>query len=409
MPGDTIYVTGMANATFNFAYSSGTQNTIASVPTSTTFTITDVQADASTSGGTVLLESSGVNIGHAGALAEQVSEIDVWDSFFSGAGSTQSMSGIKWNQSGNVKNFKFYGGTNASSLFGFNGVASGTFKVGGTIFAGIEKADFFQTKSSVTLIDSVESEPLLGARWISNSSQGNNPQQTVVVGSSWQGGAATDDIVISSGGNIAIIGSQLRNNRTGSSVARVICCGELGNGMYGSLTSIQNWYQNATSAAMPWQDGSANLFFVSPGARANNSVSVTSIGDQGGAGGAMVFLPTNIGAVNKLFSGTPNVTGNVVPFGGFINMQSGDSIKFRNNAGNADVIGVSKDTNDVVQLGDTAGAKTVGPMSVGGVTFATLPSSPNGTVIYCSDCNSTCTAGSSSGRTCFRENNAWTH
>jgi hypothetical protein len=43
------------------------------------------------------------------------------------------------------------------------------------------------------------------------------------------------------------------------------------------------------------------------------------------------------------------------------------------------------------------------------VAFASLPSSPNGSVIYCSDCNSTCTAGSSTGRTCFRENNTWTH
>jgi len=46
-----------------------------------------------------------------------------------------------------------------------------------------------------------------------------------------------------------------------------------------------------------------------------------------------------------------------------------------------------------------------------GVTFATMNASspPNGTQIYCTDCNSTCSAGSSTGRTCFRENGAWTH
>jgi hypothetical protein len=34
---------------------------------------------------------------------------------------------------------------------------------------------------------------------------------------------------------------------------------------------------------------------------------------------------------------------------------------------------------------------------------------PNGTMLFCSDCNATCTAGSGTGRTCFRENGTWTH
>lgn len=44
-------------------------------------------------------------------------------------------------------------------------------------------------------------------------------------------------------------------------------------------------------------------------------------------------------------------------------------------------------------------------------TFANLPTVwPNGgPALYCVDCNSTCTAGASTGRTCVRENGAWTH
>lgn len=38
-----------------------------------------------------------------------------------------------------------------------------------------------------------------------------------------------------------------------------------------------------------------------------------------------------------------------------------------------------------------------------------LPAQPNGSQLYCSDCNATCTAGGGTGRTCFRENGAWTH
>jgi len=43
-------------------------------------------------------------------------------------------------------------------------------------------------------------------------------------------------------------------------------------------------------------------------------------------------------------------------------------------------------------------------------TFATLPTAAiNGTQIFCTDCNATCAAGAGTGRTCFRENGAWTH
>jgi hypothetical protein len=43
--------------------------------------------------------------------------------------------------------------------------------------------------------------------------------------------------------------------------------------------------------------------------------------------------------------------------------------------------------------------------------FSNLPAvwPDGGPPLYCSDCNSTCTAGSSTGRTCFRENGSWTH
>lgn len=50
-----------------------------------------------------------------------------------------------------------------------------------------------------------------------------------------------------------------------------------------------------------------------------------------------------------------------------------------------------------------------GAVPLGGVTFANLPALPNGNTIFCTDCNATCTAGASTGRTCFRENGAWTH
>lgn len=46
---------------------------------------------------------------------------------------------------------------------------------------------------------------------------------------------------------------------------------------------------------------------------------------------------------------------------------------------------------------------------LGARTFANLGTPVNGTTVYCSDCNATCSAGASTGRTCFRENGAWIH
>ena len=41
--------------------------------------------------------------------------------------------------------------------------------------------------------------------------------------------------------------------------------------------------------------------------------------------------------------------------------------------------------------------------------FASLPALSDGSILFCSDCNATCTAGAGTGRMCFRENGAWTH
>jgi hypothetical protein len=58
---------------------------------------------------------------------------------------------------------------------------------------------------------------------------------------------------------------------------------------------------------------------------------------------------------------------------------------------------------------DTLTNKTLTTPLISSSTFASLPASTNGTIIFCSDCNATCTAGAGTGRTCFRENGAWTH
>ncbi len=64
-------------------------------------------------------------------------------------------------------------------------------------------------------------------------------------------------------------------------------------------------------------------------------------------------------------------------------------------------------TNNLGEAGAALG--TGSTQNLFPVAFANLPSAPDGSQIYCTNCNATCTVGGSSGRTCFRENGAWTH
>lgn len=43
------------------------------------------------------------------------------------------------------------------------------------------------------------------------------------------------------------------------------------------------------------------------------------------------------------------------------------------------------------------------------VTFAQLPASANGSLLYCTNCTSTCGAGGSTGQSCVRNNGTWAH
>jgi hypothetical protein len=48
-----------------------------------------------------------------------------------------------------------------------------------------------------------------------------------------------------------------------------------------------------------------------------------------------------------------------------------------------------------------------GLITIGSLTFVSLGTPPNGTIVYCSDCNATCSAGSSTGKFCGRVAGAW--
>ena len=65
---------------------------------------------------------------------------------------------------------------------------------------------------------------------------------------------------------------------------------------------------------------------------------------------------------------------------GQIRLAKSDVLKFRNNANGGDVLGLSKDTSDVVQVGDTAGAKVGGQLAISGAFSGATTISASGQI-----------------------------
>lgn len=65
-----------------------------------------------------------------------------------------------------------------------------------------------------------------------------------------------------------------------------------------------------------------------------------------------------------LGSGFTIASGNTPATGGFLKLGSADNITFRNHANTGNINGLSKDSSDVVQVGDADGIKTAGPAAV---------------------------------------------
>lgn len=65
-------------------------------------------------------------------------------------------------------------------------------------------------------------------------------------------------------------------------------------------------------------------------------------------------------------------------------------------------------TGTPIVVGGTT--NTISVQAPGGYTYATLPTCAAGSTVYCTDCNSTCSAGSSNGTTCVRTGaGTWVH
>src|SRR5215469_7923517 len=139
------------------------------------------------------------------------------------------------------------------------------------------------------------------------------------------------------------------------------------------------------------------------GGQATNDVCIgirTDNGSLNSAGRAVLGILGTVGPVTPFGTNQPGVD---LPVSGGLSTGNGKpgGISFRLGAQGR---GGSKvnDSSEVARI-DVDGYK------LPTFTFAKLPAAPNGYVVFCIDCNPGCTAGDSKGRTCFRENGAWTH
>jgi hypothetical protein len=243
--------------------------------------------------------SAALAFGNATSFATaQISEVDMYDLQLHGS-SLNSGAGIVMLSSGNTKNFKLNGGSIAYFKYGVDWAnASGTFLINGTIFSGQTIADV-RTGTGNMHIQAVESEGS-GYMFVTGST-GANPGSLTIIGSSWQGGADADDIMINYSGNITLIGNTFFNLRTDSSVPKVKTVALFDAPQPSTIFSQGNWYMNATSGFAPIVDGGGSSVW----ARAHDKLSVTSLGDYGGRGGALVRLKNFVPVTNMAyFEGT---------------------------------------------------------------------------------------------------------
>ena len=139
------------------------------------------------------------------------------------------------------------------------------------------------------------------------------------------------------------------------------------------------------------------------GGQSGNDVCIgirTDNGSLKSSGRAVLGILGTVGPVTPFGS---NQAGVDLPVSGGLSTGSGKpgGISFRLGTSGSSGHEVN-DSNEVARI-DENGYKL--PV----FTFAKLPAAPNGYVVFCINCNPSCTSGGGEGRTCFRENGIWTH
>jgi hypothetical protein len=272
--------------------------------------------------------------------------------------------GIAFVDGGNVKDFWLYNIDIIDAQFGIDAGNGGVGLI--NILNGSEGnttvADI-RLSAATAFISGLENEANTGHLFLSCSNSSN----VTLSGNSWQSPAPSNDYVIWCTGQLNMLGNQFWNSRTSSSIAKVVIGGPLFNNSAGaSVTSIGNYYSNTPAGYAPFYDGNGNQ--VLPTYYANQAVMVTSIGDSGGYPGTPGLITLQnyftASAITSQVNGRSGAATTGVVRAGNVDT----AVAFLNNAATGNVNGLSKGTNDVVQVGDVAGAVATGPFTAPNLT-----------------------------------------
>lgn len=236
-------------------------------------------------------DSACLGLGEPG-IAYQVSEIDwLTCNFFGAYGSTKNC--ILQRNSGNCKNFRFWGGVAAYADVAFNFAdSSGSYEIHG-VFVGAVKTHGFKTGANGYFsIHAVEFEAAGSdtPRFLVGTA-GANGTGCEILGCEIDTALPADDIGIQFAGSLSIKHNQFRNSRNGSSEFRIQSEAQLvpGSAGPGSVISEGNWYIQTPAGGAPIYDSGGNRLLNSTYARTVES-QVRSEFDYGGTAGALVRL-----------------------------------------------------------------------------------------------------------------------
>jgi hypothetical protein len=219
------------------------------------------------------------------AETPQVSEGQISECYVRGGGTPgDSFAGFRIITGGNCKNFRFDNCNYANLKRGVSneGAGTGTVNVTWPILNNITEYDFFSAGEGSFNIYGGESESATGhVLYYNISTQG----MTTIQGFSWQVAAPSGDVIINTGGALTLIGNEFYNERSPGVSFPKVKVSNLGTvSGRSSVTSIGNWYENATNISSVFLDGSDNEYRYNLFAAGVNS-RVFSVGDSGAATG----------------------------------------------------------------------------------------------------------------------------
>jgi hypothetical protein len=244
-------------------------------------------------GDLIMHPTSGILFGNRLVSTVQVDNIWMYDTVLAGMDVDKSYAGIRQNWGGNIKDFVMHGmlATACRIPFAFEQSSGQCLISGGT--SGSCTETLFLYNSGTLNVHSWEDESP-GPKWLVGQSGANSAQATFV-GCSMQGdpgAGATDDEMFIFGGNLTLIGCDLRNPRTGTSLPKIISIGVTQDILPSSVTLLGCSIANATLANMNFINQKP---VASPGPAIDvlkdGTGKVTLLNCVGGTGGAITRLP----------------------------------------------------------------------------------------------------------------------